>query len=316
LLAIVIVEFALNLWGPRSAMEKDFTRIRDEVADRRAPRIQVLGDSVAAEAILGSIMCAGRDQARNDAIGGGGPAFSYLLVAQQIQAGRVPEAVVIAHSPHTFSGTRFPVLVGRFAHWSEMPDIVWNSDDLRGVAYGLLTRFSYLLAYRDELKNLTQGEARFFVTRTPERKTEFERLAEHDRLLAQARFQPRNLGEGIWPMYKEEFSVAPLVDRYFRRLLELLKQHNVKVYWATLPVTERVSHVRRGIGYDERFYAYLDQFRVEGYLHFLQREVLVYEDRYFDDLSHLNMDGALRFSRHLAGAMRECRDLPLRSAAR
>ena len=36
----VEVELALGFCGPRSAMEREFTRIRQEVADRRAPRIQ------------------------------------------------------------------------------------------------------------------------------------------------------------------------------------------------------------------------------------------------------------------------------------
>ena len=109
ILTIAIVEFLLNLFGPRSAMEGMFQQIRTRVEQQPAPTIQVLGDSVAAGGVLGTLLGNGVGvSVRNDSIAGGGPAFSYFLLKAQIEAGNVPKVLIVAHSPHTFSGVKIP----------------------------------------------------------------------------------------------------------------------------------------------------------------------------------------------------------------
>ncbi len=305
LVAALTLELVCHLWLPRSDMELQFDEVRQRVEHEPAPEVQIMGDSVAAGGILSTLLRVNFNAVRNDSVTGSEPTFSYFLLKKEIAAGRTPEFLLLAHSPHTFSGVRYSVLVGRFAYWSELPELFWNSDDRSAFLYGILTRPSYILSYRDQFKALlTQWDYRFFTSIPKLPKSEVLRLAQYQELLDKNQFKPKTLGEGIWAMYKESFRVSPLNDHYFRLLLQLANTHGIKVYWITMPVTERVYHYRQGINYNTNLFNYLDQFVIRGELNYLQRDFMVYGDDLFDDLSHLNMSGAIKFSSHLSEVWR------------
>jgi hypothetical protein len=301
ILTTLAVELICKWCLPRSNMEVQFGEMRLRVASKSAPTIQIMGDSVAAGGILTTLVSSNRDLIRNDALPGSGPAFSYFLLREEIAAGHVPKHLVLAHSPHTFSGTRYQVLVGRFAYWSELPELFLYCDDRSAFLYGVLTRFSYILSYRDQFQALLKkGDTRFFKSKPELPKSEEERLAEHQALLEESAIDRRPLKEGVWSMYREQFRVSKTNDYFFGRLMELAKANGINVYWVTMPVTERVYHSRRELNYEADLFSYLDQYVVREYLNYLQREFLVYEDEFFDDLSHLSIEGSIRFTSHLA----------------
>lgn len=298
--AAILLEIFCQLYLPHSEMELQFVEIRQRVVHEPALTIQIMGDSVAAGGILTTILSGNANIARNDAIPGSGPPFSYFLLKQEIAAGHTPTYLLLAHSPHTFSSVRFPVLVGRFAYWSELPELCWNSDDRSAFLYGMLTRFSYILSYRDQFKNLLKGDYRFFISKPKPLMSEAKRLAQYQALLDKNQFKPKPLDNGVWPMYKEPFRVSPLNDHYFHLLLQTAKAHGIKVYWITMPVTDRVYQYREGLEYNKYLFHYLDQFVTRGELIYLQRDFLVYKDDFFNDLSHLNIGGAIKFSTYLS----------------
>lgn len=100
------------------------------------------------------------------------------------------------------------------------------------------------------------------------------------------------------------FNPSPLLDQYFRRMLELLAAHKISAAFVALPVNDATFRaVPRDVS--DAFAAYLADyasrfpgFRIDG-------PVLPHwPGRYFGDaFSHLNHAGAVRFSRELGARL-------------
>jgi hypothetical protein len=304
ILAYIVLEIVCNIFLPTGNLENKFSDLRERVVTYPAPNIQIMGDSVAAGGILASLFIDDKLSIRNDAVAGSGPAFSYLLLKSEIKAGKIPKKIIVAHSPHTFSGIRTPVLLGRFAHWSELPGLLMEDDiQLSDFIYALLTRFSYILSYRTQIKNLLKGDFGFFLNTQSKDPSEQERLDEYINAVIKGTYSPKPLKKGIWPMYKEQFIVSPINDEYFSALLDLANQYKIEVFWVTMPVTERVYDAREQIGFNAKFYQYIDTYVHTKKLKYIQKRFLVYDDVLFDDLSHLNTAGAVLFTKHLKMGM-------------
>ena len=296
----IVIEAGCHLCLPESLMVTRFYKIRDHVKTDPAPDIIIMGDSVSAGGILASMISSDTCNIRNYSIGGGGPVFSYLLFQQILKKDKLPRAILLAHSPHTFSGVRFPVLIGKFAYLSELPGLMYNSNSLSDTLYGILTRFSYVLSYREQFKSLLKGDVSFFRKKPiKNNQNEEQRIFEHLYQLKKGTFIPRDLGADLLPMYKESFRVSEMNRHYTSLMLKTAREKNVAIYWATMPVTERVVSYRHKINYHKDFYAFLDQFANEELLLFMQRDFLVFEDALFNDLSHLNISGSIKYTKML-----------------
>jgi hypothetical protein len=298
-LIYALLEVACHLYLPPSTMEAHFRQVRERMSAGPPAKVQLMGDSVAIDGILTSVMDPEGLAIRHDAIEGSGPVFSYLLLREEIAAGRVPSYLLMAQSPHTFSGIRYEILMGRFAYWSEMPELAWRAEERPEVIYGIFARLSYMLSYREQLREALFGDMAFFEEAAAPVKSEAERLSAYRALAESGRFVPKKLPDGISSTNVEEFLVAPRVDYYFRRLLDLAQENGVKVYWISLPVPQRVFDFREQLDYYPDLFRYLDPFVARGQMQYLQRDAVVYEDSQFDDLLHMNMAGAVQFSQHL-----------------
>jgi hypothetical protein len=100
------------------------------------------------------------------------------------------------------------------------------------------------------------------------------------------------------------FKPSPLLDQYFQRMLESLAAHQIPAVFVALPVNEATFHAVRP-AVQGAFAAYLADYasRFSGFR--LDGPVLPHwPDRYFGDaFSHLNHEGAIRFSRELAARL-------------
>ena len=164
LVLVVALDLSCRALLPEGWLVKQEDIIRARVESQPAPDVQVVGDSVARSGLLASALVDAGLVARNDAIPAGGTPKTYLLLARQFAEGRIPKALVIAHSPHTFGQIRYEVLIGSFAHWSEVPSLVVQSDSWTDALYGVLTRVSWILMHRDSLRDLmTKGDTSFFA---------------------------------------------------------------------------------------------------------------------------------------------------------
>jgi len=291
---------------PRGSLQIEFERIRHRVEAMPPPKVQIVGDSVAGGGIMAGQFPA-ETGLRNDAIMGTTLAFTYFLLRDQLGRSDRVEDILFAHLPRAFEGTSMTTLVGLFADWSEMPEVLSHTEiwERKDVLYGLLTRFSYLLAYRTQLRELlTTGELPEFVvpgTGVPEA----ERLAEYRRQIAAGTYAPRPLPVTLPDAYRQSFTVSPKNDVYFRKLLDLARSNGVRVHWVALPVSERVARERDRLGFDRDLERYLERFTASGVLRILLDASPVYPDSAFDDLSHLSVPGSLMFTCHLREIWRD-----------
>lgn len=272
---------------------------RQRVSSVAAPDIQVVGDSVARSGFISTALTDGRLITRNDAMPGSSPIFTYLLLRDQFDAGHIPKVLVIAHSPHTFGHVRYPVVIGSFAHWREIPSLVLDSGEWAASLYAVLTRMSYVLRHRDSFKRaVVRRDLSFF--KEPDESvhliSELTTLRRYQEGLLTGRFENTKLEDEENDFYRQPFHVESLNDKYFRKLLALAKSRGVKVLWFTMPIRPGLKEAREQVGYEQSLHQYLDQFQKQGKLKIIRSEVVVYEDRLFRDTLHLNAAGAAKLA--------------------
>jgi hypothetical protein len=299
LLLVVTLDLSCRVLLPAGWLVEQEDIIRARVESQPAPDVQVVGDSVARSGLLASALVDDGLVARNDAIPAGGTPKTYLLLARQFAEGRIPKALVIAHSPHTFGQIRYEVLIGSFAHWSEVPSLVVQSDSWTDALYGVFTRLSWILMHRDSLRDLiTKGDTSFFAdAKVPHYfPPDTDRVASYAQDAAKGRYDTSVLRPGITDSYTKPFVVKEMNDYYFRQILSLARSKGVAVFWITLPSPARVIEARAALGYEADMLAYLRPFEQRGDLTILRGEFVEYPDSMFRDLLHLNDAGSVRFA--------------------
>ena len=272
--------------------------MRAHVAAAPAPDIEVIGDSVARVGLMSSGLADGTLTAENVSTPASGTPKSFLMLARQFEAGHVPKVLVIAHSPHTFGQVRYEVLVGGFAYWSEIPGLVVDADKWTDVLYGVFTKLSYVLMHRDSFSDLlTKGDPSFFLAKVGRRLPlpDLERIKEFPARLAAGEF-PRDRVLEVRERAAMPFTVMPINDKYFRRILQLARTHGVKVFWVTMPSPAHTLKRRSKVHYEEDMLAYLRQFESSGELQILRGEFVAFPDNLFIDSLHLNEAGAVRLA--------------------
>jgi hypothetical protein len=272
---------------------------RQRVTSVPAPDIQIVGDSVARSGFISTALTDGRLITRNDAMPGSSPIFTYLLLRDEFDAGHIPKVLVIAHSPHTFRQVRYPVLIGSFAHWREIPGLVLDSGEWTASLYAVLTRISYVLMHRDSFKAaVSRRELSFF--KEPDESvqliSELTTLRRYQEGLLKGRFEKAQLEDEENDIYHQPFHVESLNDKYFRKLLALAESKDVKVLWFTMPIRLGLKEAREQMGYGKSLHQYLDQFQKQGKLQIIRSEFVAYEDRLFRDTLHLNAAGAAKLA--------------------
>jgi len=300
---VVAIDLLCRAFLPRGWLLDYEDFVRHRVESEPAPAVQVVGDSVARSGVLVSGLTGGVVTGRNDAIPAGGTPKTYLLLARQFEAGHIPRALVIAHSPHTLGQVRYEVLIGSFAHWSEVPELFVQSDPWTDALYGVLTRFSYLLMHRDSFRDLVKrGDAGFFVQNTSEMALppDAERLERFRRELAEGKFDTSQLDAPDTGAHRRPFDVKPMNDHYLRRILALAKEHGVQVFWVTPPFPKRVIDGRAPSNYEAQLVAYLSEFESRGELTVLRGGFVEYPDEMFRDDLHLNAAGVVRLACELS----------------
>jgi len=300
---VVTIDLLCRAFLPRGWLLDYEDFVRHRVETEPAPAVQVVGDSVARSGVLVSGLTGGAVTGRNDAIPAGGTPKTYLLLARQFEAGHVPKALVIAHSPHTLGQIRYEVLVGSFAHWREIPELFARSEPWTDALYGVLARFSYLLMHRDSFSDLLRrGDASFFHPKTTELTLppDAERLARFRQDLDDGEFAVSVLGPVRPAAHRRPFEVKPMNDYYLRRILALAQEHGVQVFWVTPPFPQRVIDGRAPSDYEAQLVRYLSEFESRGELTVLRGGFVQYPDEMFRDDLHLNAAGVVRLACELS----------------
>ena len=254
----------------------------------QAPDWQIMGDSVAKGGVLPSQVMAGLApdvSVHNGAVAGTGPEFAYFMLKRQIALGKAPKAIICAPSPHTFSSQRIALLVGGYARWGEIANIVGLGVSTPEVAYGILCKLSYTLRYREQLGSLLRG--RRLDAEEQETPVGGETQTKHFTVAT------------IHPMYKKAFQVADFNRALLEKFLDLAGRNQIPVYWFTMPVMPAVAEGRAPHHFDADYTAFLADIKQRHNVQILQGDFLVWDEANFHDMTHLNSTGAVRLSKLL-----------------
>jgi hypothetical protein len=301
-LAIVVaIELALS-FAPENVMIRTMRWMRARLAQQPPATIQIHGDSVAQGGLMAGEIAGELPPGTtvwNAALQGSGPEFTYFLLKRQVEEGRRPKAIVIAHSPHTLVTERISELVGGFLDWDEVPEAMVASHRFFDTLYGILCRLSFTLRHRDELAALTKGRRAEVASWNDPIPTEGwirSRMAAAERTWARdgkGRLPP------LHPVYRQPFVVDPGEREYLARTLALARAHGITAYWLTLPEHAAVAAARDSIGFAARYYAFVDSLAARGEVRLLKRDFEVLPAENFSDYTHLREPATLRLSREV-----------------
>jgi hypothetical protein len=292
LAVVVVVETVLGRVAPQSPMVAEFSAQRARFVTAPAPDIEILGDSVAYAGIEPNVLADAlvhEHSVENRALPGSGPAFQYFLLRDQIAAGHVPRAIIWAHAPHTYAGTRFGVLIGRFCRWHELGVLAANGCAGDDMLYGVLNQLSYSLAYRDQIQDAMKGDLTYFreAGRMKRRRPPGQGLMP----VARGTFEPRGRGDA--------FEMSDFNRKFTGKTFALAAEHGIRVYFATVPESATSFARREPTGFYDGYRSTCSELAADAG-RILSRETLVYEDSLFADPTHLTREGAERYTRDLA----------------
>lgn len=105
----------------------------------------------------------------------------------------------------------------------------------------------------------------------------------------------------------QEFHVSPVVDLYFQKTLDLLKEADVPVYFADMPVNEiSVPQIKAKV--IRNFRLYLSQAsQRDPQFQILDRKAPIYSWKLFSDSAHLNDRGRKKFNHEFARMLDQAR---------
>jgi hypothetical protein len=280
-IAVVILEIAFSFRPPNTLMQSLRT---NRVATGSVPDWEIMGDSVAQGGIIATQLAGylSDDQSvTNFAIASTGPEFPYFLLNRQIAAGKAPKKIIYAPSPHTFASKRIAILVGGFCNWREIFEIASSGVQPCEVVYGVLCKVSYTLRHREELKEL------FKTKKAPATKLE----------------TPRYPASRLKPMYKKPFTVEQFNGLFFLKFLTLAQEHNIPIYWVTMPVLPVVSESRKPFNFETDYYRFVDDLEKQFDVRDLQKKFILFGETDFIDYIHLNSVAAERFTEMLGAKL-------------
>jgi len=256
--------------------------------------VQIMGDSVARDGIIAGHLAQALPPEKvvyNHSIAATGPEFPYFVLRRDIEAGKVPQTLIYAPSPHTFASLRIPLLIGAFCDWREILEIISTGKEPFELIYGVFCKFSYTLRHREQIGELLKG-------RKPGTEIPAGAVSKSE-LSPPPPTGTRFPKDKVHPMYRQKFEVQDFNDVFFQKFLALARKHNIKVYWVTMPVLPVVHDSRQSFGFDAAYYEFLNELRQRHGVEILQGEFLLFEEKEFYDYTHLNKAGAERFTQML-----------------
>lgn len=309
IVSICVIELVLPRFLPESRMVDVSQAVAKRISDREAPNVLVLGDSVAIGSIWSSEI---ENVLQNDismasfGVPGINPITSYYLLRRQIQTDSLPDAILYAHSPHTFVGDKtIAVQVGAFMNIPETWDLFLSGFDSYELLYGTLSRWSYTLRYRDSFRSLiTRGDQTFFVRE--ERPVVFGQARMQRYLGDDDRFRQRNVDGLPSPppgVLFQPFEISAKKLEYVHKTIALAQANNIPIYWVSMPMPDSTYSIRSKTGFFEDYYEQVDALMAETGMQYLQREIEIWPDTVFRDYWHLQAETGGEFSRALADSL-------------
>lgn len=254
----------------------------------------ILGDSVANAAYVPEVLS---DSLINLSLGGTTPVENYYILKEWLKENQAPDTCFISFLDmhfqaedsfwtrtiytHRFPATENLEIIRTAVRYGEdsiaVPDCYMDV-----LAYELYLPNKYITALMNAGFNQRYAE-----------NVEAQRLNEihGGRYIARGTYEYSGYDEIVY----NGFSVNEMFDDYYRRLLRLCMENNIRVHIVKPPLPENVVFTDT---YRTEFYDYYNQIR-EEFPEVTVDWIPVYARREFSDSTHMNSHGALHFSRTL-----------------
>ncbi len=277
------------------------------------PGLAIFGDSTVMDGVLPERL--GPDVV-NFALNGCTPIESYFMARRLLKGPVPPKAVLLSYNAY------------HFVH----PDFYWENTVKFGVISGLEADevLAHILETNDQellttssLWHLEQRLYSFLLSRGfpsyymsslfAERYGVREKENEEAlKVIARTRGQYYfPLSDGSQDLNADTklktFNVSPVVDIYFRKTLDMLREAHIPLYFYAMPINESsVPHLDPGVF--KSYQVYLEGLaKADPQFHILYPMRTVYPWRLFSDYAHLNKNGTQRFNREFARILNRSR---------
>ncbi len=284
-LCVVVIEATLA-WLPQNSLIRSF---RANHLPPSPPDWQIMGDSVAAGGIrsdLLSAQLAPKTNTFNMALSGSGPEFSYFILQREIAAGVAPKAIVYAPSPHTFASQRIALLVGAYATWPEIAEIIAARIEPFEVLYGIACKLSYSLRHREQLAEVIKGR------RMPEGIEPAIPASNGQEANDEDRFPAKR----VHPMYRKKFETTAFNLYFTEKFLRTAQTKEISLYWLIMPTLKVIQESRQPFHFQEDYQNFLEDKKKNYGVHLLTNPLPIMSAKYFADYTHLTPDGAVLFT--------------------
>lgn len=300
----ICFSFVPEGWFTRTAQQRCL-----ELVEQDAPSVQIFGDSVADgginEKVLAESLGVETAVLVNHSIPGTTAYCAYPLLKRQINAGKVPKAVILAYNCRSYTIPLVHKFLGRFSTWEELWEAQFLGLSFEEGLHCAVSRLSLIWRYREELNAIARsGQGwEFFnpsITAVENRVSRLLRLPE-SRPLVTSRKQIREFNPAF---HRMQFRRNELIDCSLKAFFELCHLNGVQVFFVNMPKPIMAARVHAENGFDSSYYAYLDGLVERGDAKWLLREQLELPASSFLDAVHLTPCAAFDFSLLLSEKMK------------
>ncbi len=267
--------------------------------DGADPDILVIGDSRAKSGLIPSRLSDSK-KIYNIAIGGATGIEMYYALKNYLKHHKAPETAIIIFAPYHFCeiDNWGQTLFYDYLTLPELLETEWEACTKRDEALRYGGWASDILSFKLRLPNKyldTMITSRFGGNREKIREKE-EKIREASGFTSFGEAEGND--ELNYETHHPDFDLSPIMDRYFYRLIALLRDEGIQVIVEQSPVNEASDKViteKFRKGYDE----YLTKAEESFPGTVFEKEVPVYENSCFGDNNHLNLRGAEMFTEEI-----------------
>ena len=264
-------------------------------------RILILGDSTAKAAWLPAQLS---DDTYNLALGGVSPIEEFYYLREYLQVHDAPQAVVFTQGADHFWGLDTFWTRSMYFHRFKLEDLYDLLQEIRGFndksIFGEVCMngecFLYLtyspIKYSNAFVKGLLSSKRYIQNR--------DKYTAVSKSKGQTQFGTAEYYDGVSAKYmgRDSFEASPIIDHYFRKMIELCEEYHIQFVFQNPPINES-TYTKLNKQFISEYKVYLNGIGKDYPDALVDPELFSYESIFFGDSTHLNRKGTIRFSNEM-----------------
>lgn len=313
---IVGIELVLSAVGPEAGLPQAYRMLRDypTAEERPVADVVIFGESVTQGGILEpdlkEHLGTGDWSFENLALASSSAPFAYFQLRNLEHQEQLPDAIIMGYLVRSYMVDHGYKFLSRAANWQEFRVAAGMGVDFETLVAGLVGKVFYSFRYRNDIALLVlDGDPAFLRFPRLEASWSEQRqgwLRERRRHAEVWQGLDRIDLEDVHESFLLPFDPPAFTRRSLTRLLEIARNHDIPVYVVVPPVPQVLHQHRQEINFEPALRSYFEQLREEyPNLHLVDITAPVYPSELYQDASHLTLPGGERYTREIAGKLRE-----------